>query len=286
METGTHRFILNKSGDMRNKHTIENLLRIVSSTGVVRLKEIEGLSYRSTIRVNKPVNHVQVEPTGFLARNRKAPFPQSNICPPHTNITQFYGGFDVPEIFGHARKFHSQCFYFNPSAFLISHSPVLFVHGVSLPLHQISLQFDCIQRFLSDNPLTAHFNHLCLDKQNGANADYNATESNECQSDVHPKSGAIITILAGGRDDPYIGIDVCLGFGLEVWAGILFWNNGWRCWRNWIIALGCLMCFVRLGVSLHREDVERQCEERQYFQHNSINVSQKRLTQSKSRNPN
>jgi hypothetical protein len=65
-------------------------------------------------------------------------------------------------------------------------------------------------------------------------------------------------------------------FGLECWAVVLLLRSR-SGWGGWVVALCSLMCLVRLGVSLHREDMEREHDERHYFQHNSVIVPQKHL---------
>jgi hypothetical protein len=57
-----------------------------------------------------------------------------------------------------------------------------------------------------------------------------------------------------------------LGFALESWAAFVLWSNR-RNWWGWFIAFGSLLCFVRLGISLHREDEGREREYRQYLEH-------------------
>lgn len=49
-------------------------------------------------------------------------------------------------------------------------------------------------------------------------------------------------------------------FGLECLAVVLFWNDGCRYWKRWLAALGFTLCFVRLGVSFHVDDEQRQQE--------------------------
>jgi IS1 family transposase len=106
----------------------------------------------------------------------------------------------------------------------------------------------------------------------------NAKSANNGQYRVDPESGFVITILGWGRDDPYIGVNVCLGFGLEFWATCILYGGNRRNWKGWVIAFCSMLCFVRLGVSLHREDEQRQTENYQTLPHNSEIVLQKHLT--------
>ena len=98
-----------------------------------------------------------------------------------------------------------------------------------------------------------------------------ASKSSYNQGDSCPKSGLVITIFCGGRDDPYIGVNALLMCGLAGLAAGLLWHNR-RDRRGWFIAFCFFLCLIRLSVSLHREDRERQSENRQYFQHNSAIV--------------
>lgn len=90
------------------------------------------------------------------------------------------------------------------------------------------------------------------------------------QGHANVESGDIIPILLGGRDDPYIGLNVLLMFGLEGCAVALLWNNR-RSWRGWLFACGCLLCVVRLCVSLHRESRDERREYQQTLHHDAQN---------------
>jgi len=128
----------------------------------------------------------------------------------------------------------------------------------------------------SQLPLGGYFHHigLPLDRQQSANADSDTQNAHYRQNDTYPKSSFVVTILGGGRDDPYIGADVVIGFGLKGWAVFVLWDNR-RSWRGWLIAFVSLLCLVRLGASLHREDEQRQREYHQQILHDAENVSQR-----------
>jgi hypothetical protein len=140
----------------------------------------------------------------------------------------------------------------------------------------LRLSSDCDQGSRRKNPLAAHFNRLLFDKENREDADNYTAEPNQSQCEIDPKRGFIVTILGWGRDDPYISVNVLLMFGLEGWAVVLFCGNR-RSRAGWLIAFGGLLCLVRLGVSLHREDEEKEREYCQQLQHNGVIVPQKYL---------
>lgn len=122
------------------------------------------------------------------------------------------------------------------------------------------------------------FNRICLalNLPQRAECYCDAADANANKRNIGPKSGAIISILLGGRDDPYVGCNVLIAFALEAWAVSLLYSNRRR-WKGWLILFGCLLCFARLGVSLHREDQEREREYQQIFQHNIEIVPQKHI---------
>ena len=117
---------------------------------------------------------------------------------------------------------------------------------------------------------------LPLNRQKSADADYDADCTYDRQGEIGPKDSFVITVLLGGRNDPYIGINVFLMFGLECWAICLLWYSR-RNWKGWLLVAASLCCLVRLGVSLHREGTQREREYRQSFQHNSAIVPHKSL---------
>jgi IS1 family transposase len=104
-----------------------------------------------------------------------------------------------------------------------------------------------------------------------------AKNSDAKQENTDHESSLIPSILFGGVNDPYICLNVLLLFGLEGWAVIVLLDNK-RNWRGWLIAFGSLLCLIRLGVSLRREDSEKERETRQHLFHNSQIVQQKVLT--------
>lgn len=128
----------------------------------------------------------------------------------------------------------------------------------------------------SKYPLASHLYHLASDKQKSTDADSYSEKPDASEGYVDPKSSFIPTVFLGGFDDPYIGVNVLLMFGLEGWAVSLLWRNG-RNWRGWLVACGGMLCLIRLGVSLHREDSEKDRETRQHFLHDSEIVPQKTL---------
>lgn len=94
------------------------------------------------------------------------------------------------------------------------------------------------------------------------------SDTNSAEHDVDYQSRYIKRIFLGGLDDPYIGINVLLMFGLEFWAACLLCRS--RSSRGgWFLAAGSVLCLVRLGVSLEREHEEEQREYRQFLQHNT-----------------
>jgi IS1 family transposase len=111
----------------------------------------------------------------------------------------------------------------------------------------------------------------------GASPVPDTAEPDERQKYTNPKGNFVVTILGRGRDDPYIGLNLILMFGLESWSVVVLLNNR-RSRRGWLLAFGSLLCLVRLGVSLHREDEERQREYHHFLQHNAEIVPQKLLT--------
>jgi len=121
-----------------------------------------------------------------------------------------------------------------------------------------------------------YFSQLALNRVKGFLGIHDTKERNESDCKADRKRGLIVTVLVGGMDDPYIGLNVFLVFGLEGWAVIVLLDDK-RNWKGWLIALGSLLCLVRLGVSLHGEDKDREREYRQHLEHNREIVPQKHL---------
>src|ERR1035437_2657270 len=82
-------------------------------------------------------------------------------------------------------------------------------------LHDVDLSSEGEQGSIQSYALAAHLDNLSFDKQDGTDAHSYSEKSHDCQGDVDPEGGFLITILGWGRDDPYIGLDVILMFGLE-----------------------------------------------------------------------
>ena len=143
-----------------------------------------------------------------------------------------------------------------------------------LPLHQIALDFDGLQGVFHGFSLKAHLVGLHFDLHQSGQSHGNTEAAKQSQDKIDPNSGLIVSIFAGGRDDPYIGLCVVAGFFCEFGAAWLLWLNI-RSRLGWLIVAGCLLCFLRLGVSLYREDDQRKQEYLQHSQHDGKNVSQK-----------
>ena len=73
------------------------------------------------------------------------------------------------------------------------------------------------------------------------------------QREGRPKSGLIVTIFSGRRDDSYIGINMFLLCGLCALADALWWRNR-RDRRGWLAAVGSLLRLFRLIVSSEGND--------------------------------
>jgi hypothetical protein len=78
----------------------------------------------------------------------------------------------------------------------------------------------------------------------------------------------VIEVLGRGRDDPYLGINVIVMFGLEVGAVALLWRNK-RSVGGWLLAACWLLCVIRLGVSMENDQSKRQRENDLILQHYS-----------------
>lgn len=103
---------------------------------------------------------------------------------------------------------------------------------------------------------------------------------NSSEDKVDDQCSDVERIFFAGYHDPYIAVNVLLIFGLEGLAVSLLLDNR-RSLGGWFLAACCLLCLIRLGVSLGREQhEERQREYRQSFQHDSVIVPQKHFTYS------
>ena len=90
--------------------------------------------------------------------------------------------------------------------------------------------------------------------------------SNPRQGCADPKRSFVVKILGLGLHDPYIGLNVFLGLGLEARAADLLLRRGSDLGR-WMPAVLSVPRIVRLGISLEHDQSERRC--RQYFPHDS-----------------
>jgi hypothetical protein len=148
--------------------------------------------------------------------------------------------------------------------------------NLSLRFHVDRLPSDRVESPAHDYPLVAHLKRLASDVEDSCSTYPNASDSNQGENDTDSKRHIIERIFVGGFHDPYVVWDVLLGFGLWAWAvGLLY--PRWRDWRGWLLVGLSVLCFVRLSISLVRE---QDCEHRysQMFQYDAINVSQKHLT--------
>jgi hypothetical protein len=125
--------------------------------------------------------------------------------------------------------------------------------------------------------LNLHYVGLSFYGQQRSNADPDPDQANPSQNSVNPDSSLVPTILGWGRDDPYIGWNVLLIYGIELPAVLLLYRR-LRDWRGWLLALLSLLCGLRLGISLHREDVDKDRENKHLLEHSSKIVQQKLLT--------
>ena len=130
----------------------------------------------------------------------------------------------------------------------------------------------CSQTVVAGGHLAAHFDNLGLDVKERANADNYTDDSHHRQEQIGPEDSFVETILGRGFDDPYIGLNMLLGFGLEGWAVVLLYRQR-SDWRGWVLVCLSLLCFVRLAVSLEHDQAEHRREYRQSFEHGG-NVSQ------------
>ncbi len=141
-------------------------------------------------------------------------------------------------------------------------------------LHQFSLTFDCRQGGPAWRHAEASFVRLNSNFSECGNSYTDTRQTNERKAQVDPNGSFVVTIFAGGRNNPCLGISIITGLVCDLLATVLLCENRKSRW-GWACAFLCIVCFTRLGVSLHREDVENQNE---YMKHNEENVSQKQLT--------
>jgi IS1 family transposase len=118
---------------------------------------------------------------------------------------------------------------------------------------------------------------LAAQKDESTNANCDTRHGNHGQKAIYPDEGFIVTILGRGRDDPYIGPNILIAYGLWGCAVFLLYSR-WHDWRGWLLASLSLLCLVRLGISLECDQRQRQREYRQHFEHNNKNVTPKPLT--------
>lgn len=128
------------------------------------------------------------------------------------------------------------------------------------------------------------FCHHCLpfNLLQGAYTYPDSDTGDECESYIHPKRSLVVKVLVGGFDDPYIGLNVLLLFGLEGCAVCLIWRSR-RDWRGWVCGILSLLCLVRLGVSATQNDYEEH-EYGRCLNHYGKIVTQKHLTSLNYRN--
>ena len=140
--------------------------------------------------------------------------------------------------------------------------------------------FGCLSRPANMDSLASH--NCSLPKQGaglspqngqGTNSDDNANYPGECECKASRKRCKIEAIFWGGRNDPYICLDMILGFICEAIGVAFIWHHP-RSLKGWCLILMCVMCFLRMAVSLYRE---RQQEDCQNFPHNSVIVPRKYL---------
>ena len=124
----------------------------------------------------------------------------------------------------------------------------------------------CSQAIVAGSHLPAHFDDLGLDVRERANADTYTDDSHNGQDQIGPENNFVETILGRGFDDPYIGLNMLIGFGLEAWAVVLLYGRR-SDWRGWMLACLSLLCFVRLGVSIETDQCHRHQHDPKIFEH-------------------
>lgn len=125
--------------------------------------------------------------------------------------------------------------------------------------------------------LRLHQVGLLLNFAEGQASNDDSSHADQGEESVNPDDGLVVAILGRGRNDPYIGPNVLIAYGLWGWSVALLYRRG-RDWRGWLLVGLSLLCFIRLGVSLEWDQKERQRDYQQEFEHDSKNVSQKLLT--------
>lgn len=150
---------------------------------------------------------------------------------------------------------------------------------LQLPLHQGTLPPHGVEGSLHQDSLQAHLHGLTVNANQRGYSYENSSDTGNREHNADPESSPVETILGRGRDDPYIGLNVLVAFGLEGWAVALLWNYGRCCWKGWLLCALSLCCFARLWISIETDQQRHQGDPKQ-FQHYGENVSQKLLTPS------
>jgi IS1 family transposase len=143
------------------------------------------------------------------------------------------------------------------------------VNARSVPIHRRAYCEPSSQGFF-------HHYRLPFNLLQGAYTYPDSNAGDKCEGYIHPKRSLVVKVLVGGSDDPYIGLNVLLLFGLEGCTVCLIWRSR-RDWRGWVCGIIGLLCLVRLGVSATENDYQ----EREYgrcLNHYGKIVTQKPLT--------
>jgi hypothetical protein len=150
------------------------------------------------------------------------------------------------------------------------------LHLAKLAFHEVRLTPDRVEAAAHNYALMHHLCGLLFQKGESADAHCDATNPYKRQEDVDPKRSDVITVFIGGFDDPYIGVNVFLGFGL--WGcgfGLLYLRRS--DWRGWILVLLSAACWGRLAASIQGDQEYRQTRQATEIHHNTKIVSHKYL---------
>lgn len=139
-------------------------------------------------------------------------------------------------------------------------------HLSKLALHQVRLTPDRVEAAAHNNALMHHLSGLPSQETESTKSYNNTAYPNNCQNNVHPKSGNFITVFVGGFDDPYICANVLLGFIMWGWGFCLLYL---RCsnWWGWLFIVLSLSLWARLGVSVQNDEQYRRCHQAVQFHH-------------------
>lgn len=138
------------------------------------------------------------------------------------------------------------------------------LNGLGLPLENRALPHDAFV-------LPLHLSDLTANIAERPDPDSDSGEGSQTQCEVYAKGRCILPVFPGESNYFYVGLNVLLICVLAICAGGLFCRRGnnlatWLCAGLSLLFAGCLLA------SIDRENHYRNCENRQWFQHNSAIV--------------